>query len=248
MRMVFRVFMPGRAVSFACLFVAFSAWGNEPGHRWLGIEGVANARDAGGYPAKDGSHVRWGSFLRANQLGTLSEKGLERFRELRIRTVVDFRMDYQVAAFPEIDSVSGTAAYYHFPIGIDGSSYEEIYLNIVDVYALSLKQAFELLADPENLPFLCHCSAGKDRTGLFVALVHRLLGVSDEDIMSDYLLSLEINYYVHPDWLQVVLNRVDEEGGIGMFLTNRGVDGDIQQAIQANLLDRTSSVLQWDLY
>ncbi len=245
---VLHTLINGRIVTFVYLYAALSAWGNEPGNRWLGIEGVANARDAGGYPTKDGAHVRWGTFLRANQLGTLSEKGLERFRELRIRTVVDFRMDSQVAAFPDIDSVSDTAAYYHFPIGIDGSSYEEIYLNIVDVYSSMLKQAFVLLADPFNLPLLCHCSAGKDRTGIFVALVHRLLGVSNEDIMSDYLLSLEINYYVHPDWLQVVLTRIDEEGGIEMFLANRGIDGELQRAIRANLLERSSSVLQWDLY
>jgi protein-tyrosine phosphatase len=38
-------------------------------------------------------------------------------------------------------------------------------------------------------PSLVHCVAGKDRTGFAVALVHRLLGVHEDDVMADYLLT-----------------------------------------------------------
>jgi protein tyrosine/serine phosphatase len=46
-----------------------------------------------------------------------------------------------------------------------------------------------LLGDPASLPLVFHCAAGKDRTGVVAAMVLSLLGVSDDDIASDYSLS-----------------------------------------------------------
>src|SRR3546814_20173258 len=40
-----------------------------------------------------------------------------------------------------------------------------------------------------DAPSLVHCVAGKDRTGFAVAIVHRLLGVHEDDLMHDYLLT-----------------------------------------------------------
>src|SRR3546814_16552012 len=40
-----------------------------------------------------------------------------------------------------------------------------------------------------DTPSLVHCVAGKDRTGFAVAIVHRLLGVHEDDLMHDYLLT-----------------------------------------------------------
>jgi protein-tyrosine phosphatase len=40
-----------------------------------------------------------------------------------------------------------------------------------------------------DTPMLVHCTAGKDRTGVLVALLLQLLGADDEDIRRDYLLS-----------------------------------------------------------
>lgn len=51
-----------------------------------------------------------------------------------------------------------------------------------------LAAVVDALADGET-PMLIHCTAGKDRTGVLVALLLRLLGASDEAILQDYLLS-----------------------------------------------------------
>ncbi|HIK80351.1 MAG TPA: tyrosine-protein phosphatase [Porticoccaceae bacterium] len=45
------------------------------------------------------------------------------------------------------------------------------------------------LAEPINLPHLCHCTAGKDRTGYGAALILLTVGVSREQVMDDFLLS-----------------------------------------------------------
>lgn len=215
--------------------------------QWVWIEGVSNARDAGGYAACGGAKVRWGVLYRSNQLSYMTELGQEQFLALGIKTVVDFRMVVQVESVPEADIVLNSTSYHHFPIDIVGVTSEEIYWNIVNTFAPSLTQAFLLLADPNNLPFLCHCVVGKDRTGVFIALVHRLLGVSDEDVMADYLLSLAYGY-VDPAWLDTVLTQVDLEGGIEIFLENRGVSREVQQAIRANLLEPASAISEWELY
>lgn len=212
------------------------------------IEGAVNSRDAGGYVTQEGEKLRWGVLLRSNQLAYLTARGVQQFQNLGVKSIVDFRTDSQAAAAPDVDGAFETAVYYHFPIGIEGADWVEIYLNIVNKYSASLAQAFHLLADANHLPMLVHCVAGKDRTGVFIALVHRLLGVHPDDIMQDYLLSLDVNYYVAPEWLNAILNLVEEEGGIELFLANRGVDSATQQAIRDNLLIPCSSIREWESY
>ena len=47
---------------------------------------------------------------------------------------------------------------------------------------------FDALAETHGA-VLIHCAAGKDRTGLLAALTHRITGVSEDDLLEDYLLT-----------------------------------------------------------
>jgi protein-tyrosine phosphatase len=49
----------------------------------------------------------------------------------------------------------------------------------------------ERLAAPNAFPALVHCTAGKDRTGMIVALLLGIAGVPDETIAVDFALSEE---------------------------------------------------------
>jgi protein tyrosine/serine phosphatase len=60
---------------------------------------------------------------------------------------------------------------------------------MLDEGAGSIHRALHLLADPDAVPLVFHCAAGKDRTGVVAALTLSLLGVSDDDIATDYSLS-----------------------------------------------------------
>jgi protein-tyrosine phosphatase len=58
---------------------------------------------------------------------------------------------------------------------------------------------------------LIHCFAGKDRTGMSVALLLSVAGVSDEDISDDYALTtLNLDGLIR-DWLYTIVDEVERE-------------------------------------
>jgi protein-tyrosine phosphatase len=66
------------------------------------------------------------------------------------------------------------------------SAYERIALDGAPRYHVALREIAE-----GKLPFAYHCTAGKDRTGLFSAILLTILGVPRDAIREDYLLSNE---------------------------------------------------------
>jgi len=55
----------------------------------------------------------------------------------------------------------------------------------------AIAAALKVLADPSSGPSLVHCAAGKDRTGVIVALALSLVGVTREAVVADYVRSAE---------------------------------------------------------
>ena len=77
---------------------------------------------------------------------------------------------------------------------------------------------FEALATTTG-PLLVHCTGGKDRTGMIVALTHRLLDVHPDDIISDYLLSNRVwEFDLHgasvASWIPEVIGRTPGQAGV----------------------------------
>ena len=77
----------------------------------------------------------------------------------------------------------------------------------MDVYELILRQraedlrnAIQLCASEDSLPLLIHCTHGKDRTGVLVALLLSACGISQEDIIEDYALSHDWGCSVPGRW------------------------------------------------
>jgi protein-tyrosine phosphatase len=63
------------------------------------------------------------------------------------------------------------------------------YLQLMEQSRPCFEGVFNLLAEPEHYPSAFYCAAGKDRTGMVTALLLRVLGVSDEQIVEDYALT-----------------------------------------------------------
>lgn len=174
--------------------------------RKVNLEGAYNFRDLGGYATSDGHKVKWGSLFRSEQLSSLTEADKQYLLNSGLKTVVDYRSDGEIAAAP--DPVMDGVKEVKDPVTQDtnGAMNTSTLLSMmpeqaVDVFAGfqrsmveqpqvgAYKTLFELLLDPNNLALVQHCTAGKDRTGLGSALILLALGVPEDTIMSDYLLS-----------------------------------------------------------
>ena len=178
--------------------------------RHIALQGTPNFRDVGGYETEDGRFVRWGVLYRSGVLSGLTASDFEYLSQLGVKVVCDFRTPQENSLAPEkwIDDprVVRVAA----PIGSKSTNNKSVslqvflagnptpeelrarmlesYRNMVIDGAPEFAIAFHQLASGP-LPMLYHCTAGKDRTGIFSALVLRSLGVPEATILSDYTLT-----------------------------------------------------------
>jgi len=214
--------------------------GGVPSERSLNLKNAPNARDSGGYPARGGT-VAWGLLYRSGKLSSITQAECESLRTAGIKTIIDLRNDQERVDAPDAACLFDFVRYESVPIQGAGSTRQEGYgLFISDPrFAAQFRAIFGILAERENLPVLIHCSAGKDRVGGIVALVHLLLGVEPDDIVTDYLLSTRAGRDVKAQWLQAALDQVQAEGGIEALLSKRGVGPETQQAVRANLLHQS---------
>ncbi len=71
------------------------------GQRVIGLEGTHNFRDMGGYQTSDGRKVKYGLFFRSDELTGLTEQDLAAFQALNIKTIFDYRDDYEAQKKPD---------------------------------------------------------------------------------------------------------------------------------------------------
>ena len=164
----------------------------------LRIDGLVNVRDIGGIPTTDGRVVRSRQVVRGDNPKGLTDAGQGHFAEVVAPAViVDLRIQLEVHR-------EGYTV-LHDPVRIvnlpmlpqSGVNQEQIdagmadnlvedYMRQIDVNADSVVSALRLIADPANRPVFIHCTAGKDRTGIVIAMLLSLLRVDDEVIVADY--------------------------------------------------------------
>ena len=182
--------------------------------RRLPLDGVHNFRDFGGYARVGGGRVARGLLWRSGQHGAASDADLAAIAAINLAHVADLRGDSERANWP-CRRPDGFAAHVLFApgetsgghanaVGAAGGSYGEvrsagdaacvmrfIYASMPDRPVLLATLRLYLDALAKGGPALVHCFAGKDRTGFAVALVQTLLGVHRDDILADYMLTME---------------------------------------------------------
>jgi protein-tyrosine phosphatase len=173
--------------------------------RHLNLAGASNFRDVGGYPTSDGRLVRWRRIFRSNHLGHLTDDDIAVVRSLGVRSAFDFRgIEERAAALcglPDITThslpVEPTVVAALRAIAAAGRPLSTAHAIEVmrDSYRRYVKQdtprfraLFAHLLE-DRAPLVIHCTAGKDRTGFACALILHTLGVPDEVISEDYLLT-----------------------------------------------------------
>ncbi len=244
--------------------------------RLIRFDTCFNFRDLGGYQTGDGRRVRWKTLYRADTLHRLEGPDLDVFLELGLRSIIDLRSRHElddhgrfrhdgalvVHHVPMIDVVGGPRRPIQPAPDAPLRSVGEGYISMADEGRPAIGAAITLLAEPGALPAVFHCTAGKDRTGILAAIVLSALGVRDEDIVDDYMLTGESraarnaylrvhepDYYaflanlpatvrdMHGDAIPTLLAWIrTEHGSVPAYLVASGVDEDIVDALRANLL------------
>jgi len=173
--------------------------------RHLSLAGASNFRDLGGYPTKDGRTVRWRQIFRSNHLGHLTGDDAAVLRKLGVKSAFDFRGTAERAealcGLPEITvhslPVEPTVVAALRAIAAGGAPLStshavevmrDSYRSYVQQNTPRYRTLFAHLLQ-DSAPLVIHCTAGKDRTGFACALILHTLGVSDEVISEDYLLT-----------------------------------------------------------
>ena len=175
---------------------------------------VYNFRDFGGYAGLDGRPLVTGQLFRSAHLNALSDAEIERLDSLPIGTIVDLRHapererqpskwsgGAEVLVQPAAEETLKVAPHEAFtrehlytPDDARGYMMRSYGSRMHDpsFVALHRDALLALTEEDQARPgVLVHCAAGKDRTGTLVALIQALLGVSRDDIMADYMLTLE---------------------------------------------------------
>lgn len=211
------------------------------------LDGTSNFRDIGGYLGHGGGRVKWRKIFRSDHLGLLSVADVQKLRQMEVQCVVDFRGSTERLAQPcalpdakvhalgiEPTIVQALQAHAQQNTSLSVSAAQQLmqqtYHDFVSDNTPRFAQLFALLLH-HDAPLVFHCTAGKDRTGFAAALVLHSLGVSQQDILQDYLLTNQL--YVPPvgagegappevraaiqrvqaDYLQAAWNAVEQQYG-----------------------------------
>jgi protein-tyrosine phosphatase len=213
--------------------------------RHIALPGTFNLRDVGGYPASGGT-TRWRTLLRSDGLHRLDDTGRTALAGLNLQTVIDLRTQEEAELAPSaLGDVLG-ARRRHIPV-VNGEAFNTmapelsaVYRYMVDDRGAVVAAAIGRLCVPGALPGLVHCSAGKDRTGLLVALILAALGVGDDVIAADYALSR--TYLLAEPTAAVRQVRASTGLGKRLDLQLMGSPPEIILAALARVRDRGGSV------
>lgn len=179
------------------------------------LPGLYNFRDAGGYRTADGA-VRWGKLFRSDALHRIDDVTRRRLAELGIGHVIDLRSAMELEAAP--NALEGlTLTVHHLPVFAGGtpvsaaaSGIARVYEHIVDERGAALADAVRTIAAAEqDSAVLVHCTAGKDRTGLVIALALSAVGVDRADVVADYALTEE---NLRGEWAEHMVAAIRSRG------------------------------------
>jgi protein-tyrosine phosphatase len=178
--------------------------------RVLNLEGGCNFRDIGGYPTSDKRTVRWGQVFRAGVLSYFSDTDYKSLAQLNVRAICDLRMADEreqeptkwpggridVLFFDDKEMAPGDRILSNAKPTVAGmrAAMIDAYRAFPRRMETRLRGLFRCLEQGQT-PLIIHCAAGKDRTGIAVAILLSALGVSRDIIIDDYLLTNEsVNY------------------------------------------------------
>ncbi|KAJ5983859.1 hypothetical protein N7481_005958 [Penicillium waksmanii] len=165
---------------------------------FITVPGVSNFRDL-----SHDEKLRAGYVYRSGNLSDITEEGKAILaKELGITTIFDLRNEGERlrAPSPVIEGIDTIwMPYGARPASLNlrdfagedtsATGFVKMYNGILDAATPAFSQVFSHIRDQPDDPFIFHCSAGKDRTGVLAALILLLTGRTHDDIINDYILT-----------------------------------------------------------
>jgi protein-tyrosine phosphatase len=173
---------------------------------WIELDGAHNVRDLGGLPAA-GGRTRPGVLLRSDALDACTPADVDRLVEtIGLSHVIDLRTKAERTergrgllgdsnvSYTDLSLIDeaqaarrNTTRSEAFAAGRDPSRImADSYVQLLELGGRSFVTALERIVAPGGAPVLIHCAAGKDRTGVMVALLLGAALVDREAIVADY--------------------------------------------------------------
>ncbi|WP_395242791.1 tyrosine-protein phosphatase [Agromyces sp. MMS24-K17] len=199
------------------------------------VPGTYNFRDVGGLPAATGV-VRPGVLYRSDGLHRLGEAGRAELVELGIGIVIDLRDDREAQSMP--DDVAGLdLEVLRLPV-FEGSaasqrpgiSLAELYERIVSQHSHVVVEAIREISSAGDRSVVVHCTAGKDRTGVVIALTLLAVGVDREAVIADYE---RTQANLAGEWLEGMVELIGRYGVADSPQLRMLVGGSPREAIEA---------------
>ncbi|WP_412989721.1 tyrosine-protein phosphatase [Pediococcus siamensis] len=185
--------------------------------RVLQLQKGGNFRELGGYQTTDGKTVKWHKIIRSGTLGSLTDHDVDFLDNYGLKYDVDFRSPAERTQEP--DRIPSETKYLFMPVFSTDETqnskqtdrlqrkmetdpttgrqqmhhvYQDIITNPHSQKAY--RQFFDVLLenDANDSTLLFHCTAGKDRTGMGAVYFLSALGVNEDTVKADYLLTNKV--------------------------------------------------------
>lgn len=230
------IFVQSNLCTYIWLFFPppVSPMASLPSPPFIPIDGIHNFRCIGKYPTSNPTSITRSDLLfRSAEPSHVTPSGIEALKALKITTIFDLRSLPEIKrmkAHTPIVEIEGIERVF-VPVfrdrdyspeaialrykdytsanGTDG--FRRAYEDILENGSGSYRRIFEHIRDKPKEGCLVHCTAGKDRTGLLVALVLQLAGVEDEIIAEEYGLT-EVGL---AGWKDAIIEHLLWEVGLG---------------------------------
>lgn len=226
---------------------------NSGALRFKNVNGIANFRDIGGWEVRQPTitkdidtdvkyYVRTNFIFRCANTATVKESGLRSLKALGTKRIFDLRSveECNKDVVPEGLERAGRVSAPVFTTGFYSPDQMALrftslltswhtfaieYDHMLEEGILLFRAMFTHIKDHPEQPFLFHCTAGKDRTGVFGMLVLSLAGVDKDTIAKEYALT---TYGLVPD----------HEVIRGKFLAglSKLSAGDATEAVRSNII------------
>ena len=198
------------------------------------MEKIINFRPlAAGIKTADGRQIRENTMLRSGIVSAATPSDIEALQRMGLKYIYDFRSPYEVQDMPPLAADLFTTKHYDIVPqaaprnyaklnGTDGDTVRKImterYANLFGVTDKYKPVVKNILAQ-ETPAFLFHCSAGKDRTGIFGAILMMALGFDADAVRAEYLIINQAEVDIMKRALLKTAGKVDDQGHLDSLFT-----------------------------